>query len=69
MVFLKSCPRCLRGDLALEHDAYGTFFTCIQCGALFETSAITVPMKPVPDAVDFQVMGESISKKGGAVSG
>ncbi len=67
MVLIKQCPRCLRGDLALEHDAYGTFFSCIQCGAVLETSAVSVPLKAVPDRVRFQVMGQSIKEKGGAV--
>jgi len=53
--------------LALEHDAYGTFFSCIQCGAVLETSAVSVPLKAVPDRVRFQVMGQSIKEKGGAV--
>ncbi|MFC2007139.1 hypothetical protein ACFLVB_00850 [Chloroflexota bacterium] len=28
----KACKRC-GGDLSLESDHYGTYLTCIQCGA------------------------------------
>jgi len=28
----KSCPRCLRGDVALQEDVYGTYKGCLQCG-------------------------------------
>jgi hypothetical protein len=32
MIGIKSCPRCLRGDLFHGHDEYGSFKVCIQCG-------------------------------------
>ena len=31
MVALKGCPRC-RGDVFLEHDIYGWYRSCLQCG-------------------------------------
>ena len=31
MLWLKQCQRC-GGDLYLEHDAYGQYLTCLQCG-------------------------------------
>jgi len=32
MMWLKSCPRC-HGDLVLDSDYYGSYVSCIQCGA------------------------------------
>ena len=32
LVGIKACKRC-GGDLFLERDLYGTYTTCIQCGA------------------------------------
>ena len=31
-MWLKSCPRCHIGDLALEDDKYGWRVRCVQCG-------------------------------------
>jgi len=28
----KSCPRCKKGDVALDRDQYGWYGYCIQCG-------------------------------------
>ena len=35
MMELKACPRC-RGDLRVDHDMYGNFKQCIQCGNSIE---------------------------------
>ena len=32
MVWLKSCPRCERGDLMLEAEREGWSISCLQCG-------------------------------------
>ena len=32
MVWLKSCPRCERGDLMLEAESEGWSINCLQCG-------------------------------------
>ena len=32
MVWLKSCPRCERGDLMLEAEREGWSINCLQCG-------------------------------------
>jgi hypothetical protein len=29
---LKGCPRCKRGNIALDRDHYGWYEYCIQCG-------------------------------------
>jgi len=29
---LKSCPRCKKGDIALDRDHHGWYEYCIQCG-------------------------------------
>jgi len=31
MFLFKSCPRC-KGDLYSDHDLYGAYLTCVQCG-------------------------------------
>lgn len=31
MMRLKSCPRC-KGDVMVEHDYYGWYEQCMQCG-------------------------------------
>ncbi len=31
MIWFKLCPRC-NGDLYYDHDEYGRFVTCAQCG-------------------------------------
>ncbi len=36
MVKLKACPRCKTGDLGLDRDRYGWFWSCAQCGHLLE---------------------------------
>ena len=33
MVWFKSCKRC-SGDLYLGRDSYGSFMSCLQCGAV-----------------------------------
>ena len=33
----KACKRC-GGDLSLERDKYGTYISCIQCGAFWSES-------------------------------
>jgi hypothetical protein len=35
MFFFKACPKC-RGDLYQEHDLYGAFLTCLQCGYIHD---------------------------------
>ncbi len=30
-ILLDSCPRC-KGDLFLDHDDYGWYWQCLQCG-------------------------------------
>ena len=36
MLYFKSCPRC-RGDMYLNHDFYGDYKVCLQCGLTEET--------------------------------
>jgi hypothetical protein len=33
MFYFKACPKCA-GDLHLDHDQYGTFIQCVQCGLM-----------------------------------
>ena len=37
MLWKKACRRCT-GDIYLQSDFHGQFFTCIQCGALVDQS-------------------------------
>ena len=32
MLWLKSCPRCDKGDLYQDNDIYGRYILCLQCG-------------------------------------
>ena len=34
LIKTRACKRC-GGDLSLEHDRYGTYAECIQCGAVW----------------------------------
>ena len=41
MMRLKGCPRC-GGDLYLGwHQAFGSFYTCLQCGQDYYPGALT----------------------------
>ncbi|MBI4340282.1 MAG: hypothetical protein HY680_10095 [Chloroflexi bacterium] len=31
MIYFKACPRC-QGDMKINHDLYGRFLECLQCG-------------------------------------
>ena len=39
----KACKRC-GGDLSLECDIYGVYIECIQCGANWHRTDITLPI-------------------------
>ena len=54
MIWFKGCPRC-SGDLYDDHDGYGRFVTCTQCGfskdmiqSITEPSKITAEPVPAP---------------------
>ena len=34
-ILTKACPKC-KGDLFLDHDHYGWYWECIQCGYLLD---------------------------------
>ena len=36
IILFKSCPRCIAGDLSLEGDIYGYFWSCVQCGMVID---------------------------------
>ena len=42
MMELKACPRC-RGDMRVDHDIYGDFKQCIQCGNSIELKQAARP--------------------------
>ena len=31
MIYFNACPKC-HGDLTMNHDGFGSFVSCIQCG-------------------------------------
>ena len=37
-IAIKGCQRC-GGDIYLESDQYGTYITCLQCGAIKDAEA------------------------------
>lgn len=39
----EACPRCQKGDIALDKDQYGWYEYCLQCGYVHD----------LPDSVDF----------------
>ncbi len=61
MIWFKGCPRC-SGDLYHDHDQYGQFVTCVQCGFCkdapqanagpLKITADPVPAPSVPDRQD-----------------
>ena len=40
MLELKACPRC-RGDMRVNHDVYGHYKQCFQCGNTIELNSTT----------------------------
>jgi Zn ribbon nucleic-acid-binding protein len=40
MLKLKSCPRCKKGDIALDRDQYGWYEYCIQCGYMDDLAGV-----------------------------
>ena len=52
MFWFKLCPRC-SGDLFRDHDQYGSFITCMQCGFSKDVSAshdglLHISAEPMP---------------------
>lgn len=45
MLKLKSCPRCKKGDIALDRDHHGWYEYCIQCGYMRDLISM-VELKP-----------------------
>lgn len=39
IIKVKRCPRC-SGNLFLEHDKYGYYVVCIQCGANYPVNSL-----------------------------
>ncbi len=49
MFLLKGCPRCF-GDLYVDHDRYGSFVSCLQCG--LNREVCSQPGEPLQIAAD-----------------
>ena len=55
MFWFKGCPRC-SGDLFKDHDQYGIFLSCVQCGfskdvAIQGDNLMVISADPVPPPV------------------
>ena len=35
-LWIKSCPRCHHGEVYMDHDQYGWYATCLQCGYSYD---------------------------------
>ena len=35
-MLLKSCPKCIKGDLAFNKDSFGWYLQCVQCAHLID---------------------------------
>ncbi len=38
MIYFGACPKC-QGDLTLNRDGYGSFFSCLQCGLMHDVDS------------------------------
>ncbi len=52
MYWLKGCEKC-GGDLYLERDKFGSFVSCLQCGAVRSDLGDSVPSTISAVASDF----------------
>ena len=59
MVWLKSCPRCERGDLMLEAEREGWSINCLQCGYTKDVE------DPILTGVSFEVDGARTAPSSG----
>lgn len=55
MLWKKACRRCA-GDVYLQTDFHGQFFTCIQCGALVDHS-VPVPLVSAAERCERRATG------------
>ena len=55
VIRLKECKRC-GGDLSMERDRYGSYKSCLQCGAI-EDEVNELPLEP-PAAHGAEVMSD-----------
>lgn len=49
IMFFKSCPRCIEGDLVKNDDHFGAYLKCVQCGFMKDVTLILAP-EPVTTA-------------------
>ena len=40
-----SCPRCQKGDVAVDRDYYGWYEYCVQCGYSKDLDSISAPFE------------------------
>ena len=38
-IFFKACPKC-KGDIVTDHDIYGRYIRCLQCGRSEDAEAV-----------------------------
>ena len=51
IIWNKRCKRC-HGNLALESDEYGTYLSCLQCGAVEIDTTQVVAARPGTPVMD-----------------
>jgi uncharacterized protein YbaR (Trm112 family) len=62
MYWLKQCPKC-KGDLVSDHDQYGDYISCLQCGMCRDIVAAP-PSSPIAHSNPVQLSaGEALSSE------
>ncbi len=68
LVKTRACKRC-GGDLSLEHDRYGTYVECIQCGAIWHELDIVKPDSRIMPERQLAGISEAFENKQRVVHG
>lgn len=63
MLKLEGCPRCKKGDVAIDKDQYGWYEYCLQCGYVHDLIDVPEPGQQADDIKERQ-RGIRISGKG-----
>ena len=58
MMFFKSCPKCIDGDLIKNDDHFGPYLKCVQCGFMKDVSSL-VAVQPEPATIVIPMVVEA----------
>lgn len=62
MIYFGACPKC-QGDLTLNRDSYGSFFSCLQCGLMHDVASKPVAVaRAKPKVPAWLSDGEGLAK-------